>query len=121
MPHAENPKSKYCGTCAYKSNYIGSCDYFLITGNRRPCTAGKGCTVRTDSANRRSRGKKQPKWDTKRGYELFQKGLTDQQIAERLGTSSTAVNAWRRRHWSSGPPATGPKPKRKTTREIAEA
>ena len=40
---------EYCrslGGCAYMSK-TPSCDYFLITGRRRPCPAGEGCTEHT--------------------------------------------------------------------------
>lgn len=42
----------YCDGCKYfwhrtaKGIALG-CDYFLVTGQRRPCPAGKGCKVKT--------------------------------------------------------------------------
>lgn len=38
---------KRCRSCRYHgvlSNYTISCDYFLITGVRRGCPAGRDCT-----------------------------------------------------------------------------
>lgn len=32
-----------------------SCDYYIITGERRPCPAGKGCTVRMLGEKKRKR------------------------------------------------------------------
>lgn len=41
----------YCRPCIYSGRNQNtknpcSCDYFLATGKRRPCPAGRGCTVR---------------------------------------------------------------------------
>ena len=39
----------YCRGCIYRggnSEEIKSCNYYLMTSIRRPCPAGKGCTVR---------------------------------------------------------------------------
>lgn len=37
-----------CGDCQYRGKVGGMpcCDYFLRTGNRRPCPPGEGCTVK---------------------------------------------------------------------------
>lgn len=48
-----------CKGCFYhggKTEYVKSCNYYLITGNRRPCDAGENCTVRRDG----SRGRRNP-------------------------------------------------------------
>lgn len=48
----ENP----CKGCFYyggKTEYVKSCNYYLITGNRRPCEAGENCTVRQDGSTDR--------------------------------------------------------------------
>ena len=63
-----NEVDSYCSGCIYLC-YVGSdyksnaCDYIGQTGHRRPCPAGKGCTVR-------KAGKKKPKLviGTKWGY-----------------------------------------------------
>jgi hypothetical protein len=34
-----------CLQCQYHSRNKGTCDYILLTKRRRPCKAGKGCTV----------------------------------------------------------------------------
>lgn len=43
--------TKYCDACIYRKNLtsgaITYCDYICMTGNKRPCPAGDGCTVRT--------------------------------------------------------------------------
>lgn len=41
--------TKYCDGCHYRKIFHGAfpyCDYLLMTGERRPCPAGDGCTVR---------------------------------------------------------------------------
>lgn len=46
----ENP----CEGCYYwggMTKYVKSCNYYLITGQRRPCDCGENCTVRRDSSN----------------------------------------------------------------------
>ena len=40
-----------CEGCYYHQGYnrfSACCNYFLITGQRRPCPTGKDCTVRKD-------------------------------------------------------------------------
>lgn len=43
--------TKYCDKCTFRKffhNYFRYCDYLLMTGERRPCPAGDGCTVRVN-------------------------------------------------------------------------
>ncbi len=46
---------EYCKGCIYQSKAWGCsvCNYFLHTKIRRPCKAGKGCTVRTKGKKKR--------------------------------------------------------------------
>lgn len=48
----EQRRCRYCKGCKYFSSAgsFGTCDYLLMTDMRRPCKAGKGCTVRKDKA-----------------------------------------------------------------------
>ena len=59
--------SGYCRRCIYLARINGQrsyklCQYILMTGQRRPCPAGTGCTVRktrpddTDERGRVYRG-----------------------------------------------------------------
>lgn len=46
---ADNVTDKNCRGCVYLCtiyNDVRSCDYLLKTDKRRPCPAGKGCTVK---------------------------------------------------------------------------
>lgn len=58
---------KYCNGCYFFSGGfegVRLCNYYLMTGKRRPCPAGVGCTVKLDKKKRRNsltvskRGKK---------------------------------------------------------------
>ena len=47
-------KEDPCEGCCYYGGYakaVRCCNYYLITGNRRPCPQGEGCTVRIDGGN----------------------------------------------------------------------
>lgn len=46
-------RCRHCKGCKYFSSAgsYGTCDYLLMTDMRRPCKAGKGCTVRKDKAS----------------------------------------------------------------------
>ena len=50
-------KTKHpCNGCYYfggKAESVKSCNFYLITGIRRPCDAGESCTVRKDGAQSR--------------------------------------------------------------------
>ena len=35
-----------CKGCIYYFSTSGTCDYLIMTGKRRPCPAGKGCSVK---------------------------------------------------------------------------
>lgn len=54
---------KYCGNCYYNrriSECLSFCNYYLATGERRPCEAGTGCTVKVRVKYKRHRKKKNP-------------------------------------------------------------
>ena len=55
--YAKNP----CDGCWYfigASDFDRCCCYYLITGIRRPCPPGKGCTVRINMTARKKKRKK---------------------------------------------------------------
>lgn len=42
---------KFCDKCAFRKKFscgLYYCDFFCMTGKRRPCPAGEGCTVRVE-------------------------------------------------------------------------
>lgn len=49
-----------CNGCIYLEGCYeqsATCDYYLITGKRRPCEPGKGCTVRLETRKRKVKRK----------------------------------------------------------------
>ena len=45
----------YCVGCIYRRGSRGetSCDYILMTGVRRPCPAGEGCTAKKTEGSKK--------------------------------------------------------------------
>lgn len=105
-----------CKGCRYKDrNYI--CDYYLITGQRRPCKPwpGGGCDAkdtrkirdpRCHPPNLMSKRQKRKIEATKHTYksrlednqlaaELYEKGASDLQIALACGCRRETVMKWR--------------------------
>jgi len=81
---------------------VWCCDYLGVTGHRRPCPPGDGCTVRAegDRDSKRIWKENAPmkgrSWDTKKARALYDKGLLDGEIAAELGIKETSVGFWRR-------------------------
>lgn len=52
--HGDKPTGEACRGCAYSFEMAGSCgcQYILVTGRRRPCPAGEGCTERRETLQR---------------------------------------------------------------------
>ena len=48
--------SRYCKGCVYNADLssfaYGYCNYIFVEKKRRPCSAGKGCTVRKKGRTR---------------------------------------------------------------------
>ncbi len=94
-----------CRTCRYRwqvSETEVCCGYFCITGRRRPCPPGAGCTeyIRDErAAKERAQAPRQRQisWDTDHARRLWQDGATDQEIADAVGASKDAVRHWRQR------------------------
>lgn len=54
LQHDKEDKNP-CVGCDYHggyNRYSACCNYYLITGHRRPCPAGAGCTVRSATGNK---------------------------------------------------------------------
>ena len=101
MDNGKNDRHEpWCVPCVYYARSTMSCDYYLKTDVRRPCPAGAGCTARV---TRKELSKmRKPKWDTELGRLLWLDGQTDGQIADALGVQTSAVTAFRKRHWEKG-------------------
>ncbi len=89
-----------CKGCAYAMLLSGAwgCDYLSITGHRRPCLPGEDCTVRKegDLTKKGSAFMKRREWDTEKAKDLYYQGLSDAEIAGKVGATATAVAYWRR-------------------------
>lgn len=59
----EEAKAGKCGTCRYRSDRPGTnqCDYMVLTGRRRGCPSGPGCTRYKKSAARKRIAGRAPK------------------------------------------------------------
>lgn len=89
-----------CKGCVYAVLLSGAwcCDYLSVTGRRRPCPPGEGCTVwkagdltKKGSAFMKRRGR-----DTEKAKALYDLKLSDAEIAGKVGTTASAVAFWRR-------------------------
>ena len=82
-----------CEGCVYRTKlgfgYV--CDYLCMTGQRRPCPFGEGCTVKETETNM---SRKQ--WDKQMALELYKQGKSDNEIGKALGISTSTVLLWRK-------------------------
>ena len=89
-----------CKGCAYAALLSGAwcCDYLSMTGHRRPCPPGEGCTVRKEGylTKRGSAFMKRRGWDTEKEKALYDLKLSDTEIAGKVGATASAVAFWRR-------------------------
>ncbi len=91
----------YCYMCCYYARSTESCDYIFMTGKRRPCPAGKGCTER--ALGGRETIVNRAKWDTEKARQLYMQGYGISEIAAAVGASRHAVHAYRSRCWKDLP------------------
>jgi len=119
----------YCmsmGGCKYMSRATPSCDYLLITGHRRPCPPGEGCTEHTARKKpaehppeidvvsglpilRKPKRRRKYTFDTDKAYELYCQGLSDSAIGQACGISANSITHWRK---NNNLPANNPAYKR---------
>lgn len=100
-------KESWCRTCRYWGAMTQTCDYLLLTGKRRQCPPGEGCT-RKERGNG-ARPESPVEWvgrsikihapDTDGGrlqvYRAAMK-LTQKQLAKKTGIPRTTISAWER-------------------------
>jgi len=91
--------NKKCRKCHYYCFHTQSCDYMLMTGERRGCPV-VGCTRFATSRSILSltqhyAGKTGLSERDKMMLELYEQGMIDSQIAERVGLSRGSVQHWR--------------------------
>ena len=91
-------------SCAYFGTNTHTCDYILITGQRRGCPGGRLCE-RYKSVNARRRKVPQLPSTFKKERSglytafdtMYEEGFSDKQIADALGVSRDTVSKWRRK------------------------
>ena len=94
-------------SCYYYDLHVGSCDYFLVTKKRRDCDP-ENCTRYTPRSDMRKRRDEialiggrvfysQQNNMKKAMRILYDQGLNDKQIGEKIGRSKASVFQWRRR------------------------
>lgn len=93
-----------CTTCKY-GNRDAICTYILVAQRRRPCPAGKGCTVYEQIENRRERQQlslapstanlNRKSLDKAEAYRLYKSGANDREIAEAMQLQNSTVSRWR--------------------------
>lgn len=90
-------------SCSFYGTNTNTCDYILITGQRRACPPGPLCT-KYKPVNGRHRKMPQLPTTFKKGNSglftafetMYEEGFSDQKIAEALGVSRDTVSRWRR-------------------------
>lgn len=82
-----------CAGCVYQVKTGGClvCDYISITGHRRPCPFGAGCTVKETEVTVRN-------WNKAEAFDLYQAGARDEEIAAEVGVHRQTVRRWRMEH-----------------------
>lgn len=93
-------KKERCNTCIYRTR-PGSphkCDYFSMTGHTRRAVPAHQCEhyKKDNAAEGQAKRRVKPDWDA--AMELYKQGLTDPEIAERIGCSKYAIFKWRKRN-----------------------
>ena len=98
---------KKCHSCFYYGRGSRTCDYILITGTRRGCPIDDKCSryLKGDGSVRKQplaleggrRGRKRDDARYRAIRALYDEGLNDVQIGERVGLSRGAIYNWRQR------------------------
>lgn len=99
-----------CEGCVFLGRLDLACGYNYMTGNRRPCPAGKGCTVKMLAKRGYTRPFEMRAPSTRfhrmvpaterdpRILELYETGKTDAEISRETEHSISAIYNWRKRH-----------------------
>lgn len=86
--------------CMYFSCHSKTCDYYLITGKRRPCAAGKDCTEYTRGRRKIDNTILHKKTANEQlAMQLADQGYSDEAIAAYLSIPEAAVRAAREDFW----------------------
>ncbi len=94
--------TKRCEACFFYGRRTGTCDYIFWIDERRPCPAGKACTVRLTGKEWEEQVRK-PTWDVEEGYRMYLEGKKDAEIADAFRISAGAVASIRKKRWENAP------------------
>ena len=83
--------------CAYRCTFTETCDYYLITGQRRESPAGR-CERYQPLSAQAVPTVQDSAADDALLQALYDAGLSDRQIARELHLPTQAVSDWRRRY-----------------------
>lgn len=82
-----------CKGCNYSFYCEGCwcCEYYIITGSRRPCKGGAGCIVREGQPELKLRHSSSRNWGAKKILELCRQGKSTAEIAQEVEVSKSTV------------------------------
>ena len=91
-----------CRSCLYYAAYTDTCDYMLVTHERRGCPAGDECVRYRPSVGATTLadyyvGRAKLSDRDRMLLELYEKGCSDTQIEKATGIPRTSVSHWRAR------------------------
>lgn len=78
-------------------SYNGTCDYILVTGQRRPCGFGDACTVK-ETQGRKMRGGGMSQKVEAKVKQLYAQGYSDPSIAQAVAVTRTVIRYWHQRN-----------------------
>lgn len=87
-----------CKKCYFYGSTTDTCDFFLMTGERRGCPVEQCARYKTRTVIRRPQQQNPIQNERQRQMrKLHAQGLNDTQIGAQIGISSQAVGQWRRK------------------------
>lgn len=112
--HCRKPQCCVYYAVGNNDGYNGTCDYILVTGQRRPCGFGDACTVK-ETQGRKMRGGGMSQEVEAKVKQLYAQGHSDPSIALTVGVTRTVIRYWRLRN-ELPPNANGGRPRKAAKR-----
>lgn len=95
--HCRKPQRSVYYAAGSILSYNGTCDYILVTGQRRPCGFGDACTVK-ETQGRKMRGGGMSQEVEAKVKQLHAQGYSDPSIAQAVAVTRTVIRYWRLRN-----------------------
>lgn len=87
-----------CKKCFFYGSTTDTCDFFLMTGERRGCPVERCVRFKSRTETRRPQQQAPKQIEQQRQMrKLHAQGLNDTEIAAQIGVSSWTVGQWRRK------------------------